>query len=187
MALYLYVRWTLGVLAGVLARSKATFSGFLYKCRLGSDHAKLSCMIRCKLQVPAVWVRSSCLYIPHTPQIVLGMMWTRTKPLNIIKYFSTYNGPCPGLTCEATITHSKGWLETFEFEKYLLLQSCLAYKVLHGWSLMKRPWEGLSTQNSPWSLDHPAISCLFEGTLNLDAPCRSLGSQNQFLAISFHF
>lgn len=54
---------------------KQLFFGFLYKCRFGSDHAtKLSCMIRFKLQVPAVRVRSSCLYIPHTPQIVLGVL-----------------------------------------------------------------------------------------------------------------
>lgn len=70
------MQWT----QGVLARSKAVFFGFLYKHRFGSDHAtKLSCMKRFKLQVPAVLVRSSCLYIPHTLQIVLGVLWRFTK------------------------------------------------------------------------------------------------------------
>ena len=49
---------------------------------------------------------------------------------------------------------------------------------------MKRPREGRSTQNSPRSWDHPAISCLFEGTLDQDASCRSLGITK---SVSCHF
>ena len=52
------------------------------------------------------------------------------------------------------------------------------------WGPMKRPREGRSTQNSPWSWDHPAISCLFEGTLDQDASCRSLGITK---SVSCHF
>ena len=78
----------------------------------------------------------------------------------------------------------QGWLETFEFGKYLLLQSCLAYKVLHGVR-----WNDPGKVDRPKTLPDPGIILLSAAFLKAPSirmhPVDLRGSQNQFLAISY--